>query len=251
MSHIIAIHSFRGGTGKSNSAANIAALLAAQGKRVAVVDMDIQSPGIHVLFGLDETTLDKTLNGFLYDQYGIVAAAHDVTPNLGVALTGQIFLVPSSIKAEDISRVVRQGYNAEKLNDGLEDLIEELDLDAVLLDSHPGLGKETLLSLAAADTLVIILRPDEQDFQGTHVTLQVMQRLQIPQIFLVVNKAPEDLDLNQVKREVEKTYGVPVLAVFPHSDEMMTLASSGIFSLHYPDHPVAQKYRQLALALLP
>lgn len=251
MSHIIAIHSFRGGTGKSNSSANIAALLAARGRRVAVVDMDIQSPGIHVLFGLDETTLDKTLNGFLYGNYGIVAAAYDVTPNLGVAVTGQIFLVPCSIKAEDISKVIRQGYDATKLNDGLEDLIEELALDALLLDSHPGLGNETLLSLAMADTLALILRPDEQDFQGTHITLQVMQRLKIPRIVLIVNKTPEDLDLDQVKAEVEKTYGVPVAAVFPHSDEMMALASSGIFSLHYPDHPIASKYRQLAQLLLP
>src|SRR5262245_53203 len=52
MAKIIAIHSFRGGTGKSNTTANIAALLAADGRRVGVIDTDIQSPGIHVLFGL-------------------------------------------------------------------------------------------------------------------------------------------------------------------------------------------------------
>ena len=50
MSKIISIHSFRGGTGKSNTTANLAALLAAQGLRVAVIDTDINSPGIHVLF---------------------------------------------------------------------------------------------------------------------------------------------------------------------------------------------------------
>ena len=50
MAQIISIHSFRGGTGKSNTTANIAALLAAGGRRVGVVDTDIQSPGIHVLF---------------------------------------------------------------------------------------------------------------------------------------------------------------------------------------------------------
>ena len=48
MSKIISIHSFRGGTGKSNTCANVTTLLAAQGMRVGVVDTDIQSPGIHV-----------------------------------------------------------------------------------------------------------------------------------------------------------------------------------------------------------
>jgi MinD-like ATPase involved in chromosome partitioning or flagellar assembly len=54
MSKIISIHSFRGGTGKSNTTANITTLLASQGLRVGVIDTDIQSPGIHGLFGLDE-----------------------------------------------------------------------------------------------------------------------------------------------------------------------------------------------------
>lgn len=52
MAKIISIHSFRGGTGKSNITANIAALLATEGQRVGVIDTDIQSPGIHALFGL-------------------------------------------------------------------------------------------------------------------------------------------------------------------------------------------------------
>ena len=52
MSRIVSIHSFRGGTGKSNTTANLAAILAASGRRVGVIDTDIQSPGIHVLFGL-------------------------------------------------------------------------------------------------------------------------------------------------------------------------------------------------------
>jgi len=49
MSTIVSIHSFRGGTGKSNLTANLASSLIQQGKRVAMVDTDIQSPGIHVL----------------------------------------------------------------------------------------------------------------------------------------------------------------------------------------------------------
>ncbi|MEM8603501.1 MAG: P-loop NTPase, partial [Cyanobacteria bacterium P01_H01_bin.121] len=49
MSKIVSIHSYRGGTGKSNSAANLATTIARYGHRVCVVDTDIQSPGIHVL----------------------------------------------------------------------------------------------------------------------------------------------------------------------------------------------------------
>ena len=54
MAQIISVHSFRGGTGKSNLLANLAATMACHGQRVGIVDADIQSPGIHVLFGLNE-----------------------------------------------------------------------------------------------------------------------------------------------------------------------------------------------------
>lgn len=49
MTKIISIHSFRGGTGKSNVTANLATLIARMGFRVGIVDLDVQSPGIHVL----------------------------------------------------------------------------------------------------------------------------------------------------------------------------------------------------------
>ena len=54
MAKIVSIHSYRGGTGKSNLTANLAVCMAASGKRVAVVDTDIQSPGIHMLFGVED-----------------------------------------------------------------------------------------------------------------------------------------------------------------------------------------------------
>ena len=65
---ILSIHSFRGGTGKSNTTANVAAVLAQTGKRVGVIDADIQSPGIHVLFGLAGSDVGASLNDFLFGE---------------------------------------------------------------------------------------------------------------------------------------------------------------------------------------
>ncbi len=66
MSKIISIHSFGGGTGKSNLIANLAVLIALQGKRVAIIDTDLQSPGIHALFNINEHR--KTLNDYLWNH---------------------------------------------------------------------------------------------------------------------------------------------------------------------------------------
>lgn len=250
MSKIISIHSFRGGTGKSNTTANVATLLAAEGRRIGVVDTDIQSPGIHVLFGVDQETLSHTLNDYLWGRCSIEQAAHDVTPNLNAGLEGRIFLIPSSIKPTDIARVMHEGYDVGLLNEGFRDLSGELGLDALLLDTHPGLNEETLLSIAMSNALAIVMRPDQQDYEGTSVTVSVARKLKVPRMMLVVNKTPPIFDVAEVKERVEKTYECEVAAVMPHSDELMVLSSADIFALRYPDHPVTGLYRQVATRLM-
>ncbi|HLE16288.1 MAG TPA: MinD/ParA family protein [Anaerolineales bacterium] len=250
MPKIISIHSFRGGTGKSNTVANLAALLAEAGRRIGVIDTDILSPGIHVLFGLGEEAMRYSLNDYLWGKCEITQAAHDVTGNLGLEIPGRVFLIPSSIKAGEIARILREGYDVGLLNDGFRDLVEGLDLDALIIDTHPGLNEETLLSIAISDMLVIILRPDAQDYQGTSVTVEVARKLDVPRLALIVNKTPQVFDPLEVKARVEQAYNCDVFAVLPHSDEMMELASSGVFSVRYPNHPLTAQLRSVAGKLM-
>src|SRR5919205_1096891 len=251
MATIVSIHSFRGGTGKSNTTANLATLLAGEGRRVGVIDTDIQSPGIHVLFGLAGDQIVASLNDFLWRGRAIEDAARDVTPNLGDAASpGRVFLIPSSIKPGEITRVLREGYDAQRLTQGLRRLVDELRLDVLLIDTHPGLNEETLLSLVIAHVLMIVMRPDQQDYEGTGITVKVAQSLQVPRMLLMINKMPPALDPVAVKTRVEQVYGCLVAGVLPHTDEMMNLASAGIFVVRYPDHPLTALYRQVVAELM-
>ena len=108
---------------------DVTVLLAAQGLRVGVVDTDIQSPGIHVLFGMDEESITHSLNDYLWGKCEIEQAAQDVTNRLGTPISGRIFH-PSSIKAGKIAKVLREGYDVGLLNDGFHRLVEALELDA-------------------------------------------------------------------------------------------------------------------------
>jgi septum site-determining protein MinD len=246
---IVSVHSFRGGTGKSNISANLATLLAMDGQRVGVIDTDIQSPGIHVLFGLDESRITYSLNDYLYGRCDIAQTAHDLSSNLGADLPGAIYLIPASLKAGEIARVLREGYDASLLSDGFRRLVDELRLDALIIDTHPGLNEETLLSIAISDALVIILRPDQQDYVGTGVTVEVARKLGVPRMMLVVNKLPAIFDADEVRAQVERTYGCEVAAVLPHSDDIMVLASSDIFVRRFPDHPVTDFLRAIPAQL--
>jgi MinD-like ATPase involved in chromosome partitioning or flagellar assembly len=246
---IVSIHSFRGGTGKSNTTANVATILAQAGKRVGVIDADIQSPGIHVLFGLAGNEVEGSLNDFLFGTAELDEVAVDVS-NGASANGGRLFLIPSSMQPGEITRVLREGYDPQRLTTGVRNLVRSLELDVLMIDTHPGLNEETLLSLVLSTALIVVMRPDEQDYEGTGITVRIAQELEVPRIMLVVNKTPEGLDRARVAERVRDAYGVDVAAVLPHSDELMRLASEGVFAERFPSHPLSDLYRQVAQRLI-
>jgi MinD-like ATPase involved in chromosome partitioning or flagellar assembly len=119
-----------------------------------------------------------------------------------------------------------------------------------LVDTHPGLNEETLLSIAISDVLLVILRPDQQDYQGTAVTIDVARQLDVPRMYLAVNKVPARLPVETVRSKVEETYRCPVAGVIPHSEDMLALASEGIFVRRYPEHEVSRAYRNIVRTLM-
>jgi MinD-like ATPase involved in chromosome partitioning or flagellar assembly len=257
MSKVVSVHSFRGGTGKSNVTANLATMIARSGKRVGIVDTDIQSPGIHVLFGFEESKITYTLNDYLWGRCAIEQAAYDVNQvakikpkffNFG--MNGAIYLIPSSIKTGEISRILREGYDARLLNDGFRNLTRKLKLDYLFIDTHPGINEETLLSIIISDILVVILRPDQQDYQGTAVAIDVARKLDVPKIMLVVNKALPKLNFQALRQQIQSAYGTTVAGVLPVCEEMFHLGSSDIFSLRYPNHPWTQEVNAIAKHIL-
>ncbi len=112
----------------SNSTISITTELVVEGLRVGVVDTDIQSPGIHVLFGLEPSKMQHTLNDFLWGKCEMADAAHNLRSQLGKEVSRELFLVPSSMEAGEIARILREGYDVGLLNDGFNDLMDDLDL---------------------------------------------------------------------------------------------------------------------------
>src|SRR5690606_9579925 len=131
MIRVVSVHSFRGGSGKSNLTANLAAQLASRGRSVGVVDTDLASPGIHILFGLNGADIETSLNDYLFGRRTITEVARPVTPD---GLPGRIHLIPASVRAGEITRILREGYDAQHLVRGLRDVVDALGLDLLLID---------------------------------------------------------------------------------------------------------------------
>ncbi len=254
MPKIISVHSFRGGTGKSNLVANMATLLAMQGQRVGIVDTDIQSPGVHVLFGFDQAHLTRSLNDYLWGKTPIedtAYALHELDDPERPFLRGvKLWLIPCSVRTNDIAKILREGYDVNLLQQGFHKLVKTLALDYLIIDTHPGLDEETLLSIAIAHTLVVILRPDRQDIQGTAVTVEIARKLEVPKMTLVVNQVPSRYDFESVKNEMYATYHAPIAGVLPLSEDVVINASSNVFCAIYPDHPWSRQVIEITNNLI-
>jgi MinD-like ATPase involved in chromosome partitioning or flagellar assembly len=246
---IIAVHSFRGGTGKSNLVANIATLLAMQGHRVGIMDTDIQSPGVHVLFGFDDEQVEHSINDYLWARIPIEQTAiplHERNdPQRPFLRDTKMWLIPASVHPNDIAKVLREGYDVNLLQQGFHRLVNSLDLDYLIIDTHPGLDEETLLAIAMSNALVLLLRTDRQDVHGTAVTIEIARKLEVPKLRLVVNKVPTRYDFTQTKASIAATFNAPVAGLLPLTEDVAVNGSANIFAALYPDHPWSKAVRAI------
>ncbi len=245
---LVAMHSFRGGNGKSSITANVAALLAAAGQRVGVIDADLQSPGVHLLLGRNGGSPGNTLNDFLMGNCEIDQLATDVTEQLGSPVPGRIFLVSASVDPGAMAQVLSQGYEARRLTQCFHDLGQSLELDTLLIDTHPGMNEEALLTMRAAQTLVVVLRPDAQDFEGTGVTIQVARQLDVARIVLVVNQVSDMSGLHALRSRVQETFNSEVSAIVPQSADFSAAGETTPFVLRHPTHPITIALQRVAQA---
>jgi septum site-determining protein MinD len=255
MARIVAMHSYRGGTGKSQTAANLAVLLASRGLRVALVDTDVQTPGVHVLFGLRPAEMPFGLSDYLVAACEIDETVYDLSEILPLEPTGAgrmaegpgaLFIVPSRVHITTVVQVATRGYDIALLNAGLQHLRRELNLDAMLLDTHPGLNSETMLALAVADTLAIVVRPDQQEFEGAQVTRMLTLRATRPHTLVVVNMMPASADADEMRERALDAYGGDLAAVMPYSDTFAGLTGQELFVLRHPDHELTQLLHEIA-----
>ena len=158
MTAIVAVHSWRGGTGKSTVVARLAWVLAARGLRVGMVDVSLHAPGLHEALDIDVSSFRLCLWDYLRGVCEIEDARHDLS-GLLPARGGRLFLVPARTDVEAISLYAASGrYDAGLLHEGFHRLIGVLELDALLIDTHAGADHEALHAIASSDVDILVTR---------------------------------------------------------------------------------------------
>ena len=245
---IIAIHSYHGGVGKTQIAVNLGAVLAQSGLRVGIMETNLQAPRMHQVFGI--TGNKFWLNDYLWGQCDIKETVADVSGQAQIVQeNGRLFVISANSEPAHIARVLREGYDVGVLNDGMSDFIESLTLDVLLAESQSGIQEETLLSLAICDAALIVLRANRQEMSATESLLEIIRKLDVPQVIFAVNQLPASTNAQQFKAEVEEEFGLPVVGLLPLTDDLLVTQSEGLFVVNQPHNPWSRSLKQMTVSL--
>jgi len=166
---IITIANQKGGVGKTTTAVNLTASLAALERRTLLIDMDPQGNSTSGL-GIDPDSQDKTVYEVLLEQTGIKDAIIDTEiPYLKV--------VPSNIRLsgaqiELISLIERE----RKLQNAIESI--KNDFDFIFIDCPPSLGILTINAMVAAKSVLIPIQCEYYALEGVGQLLNTIRILQ-------------------------------------------------------------------------
>ena len=181
MKKCIAFHSYKGGTGKSTISSNISVLLVQRGYNVLLIDMDVYAPTLQTYFSQEP---NYWINNFLFNTAEFESVIYDLTRKISHLSStkdvkkewGKLFVSFSNSSKEEITKLDGAlRYDASKLELLRkfilikEEMAYEKNIDYIIIDTSPGIRYWSINSLAIADMILLSLKMDSIDIEGTKI----------------------------------------------------------------------------------
>jgi septum site-determining protein MinD len=241
MTRILAVHSYKGGTGKTLLSVNLAASLAKLGKKVCLFDLDFRAPSLFAILKVEnsEYWLNDYLNGTSNINKVLVDLSCRIQGN-GKLFVG--FANPATEAIRDMSAKDRKWEMRAlgKLLSLRNTLLNDQEFDYIVFDTSPGLQYSSINAIVTADFVVVATTADRSDVNGTRRMLRELYNLFEKKTGLVINKL---LDSNSKSRRdemnsrVKNVYKVPLLGLVPCFCEILRAEGNLIFVQDKPSHP--------------
>lgn len=172
MARCITFHSYKGGTGKTTIAANLAVVLARKGYCVTLLDLDVYAPSFSSYFNFYNPK--SWINNFLEEKVSI----HDILIDFSKVLNedrGKLYVGFSNYHKDDIYRIdvnINQAQTSKlKILKNFiwlrEEIIAKKNADYIIIDTSPGVRFWSINALSVSDIILLTLKSGELDFEGT------------------------------------------------------------------------------------
>lgn len=271
MTHCIAIHSYKGGTGKTTIAANAAALLVQMGKKVAILDLDVYAPSLHNYFKINPK---KWINDFLDNNADIYESIIDMTHLLfpqgqeQSKSKGRLYAGFSNPSRDAIFKF-EMGNGTDywkkqfrKLVFLREQIITKLDTDYIIIDTSPGIRHWSINALSIADKLILTMKMDDLDIEGTkkllfeiyttfvrfgaisYILLNRVSGYCIP-CDVIDSNLGENQDHKKVLEELHDATGANYLSPLPCYCDIQFSPREFLTVINNPNHPFSLKLKNI------
>jgi chromosome partitioning protein len=249
---IIAVANQKGGVGKTTTAVNVAACLAAVGQRVLLFDLD---PQANATSGLG---LEKTEG---HSAYRVLLGDGSLLEKIKPTAYERLEIIPSEVDlcGADVE-LARSENHLQRVATTLRPVVESGRFDLILVDCPPSLGILTLNAFAAADSLLVPLQCEYYALEGISMMNRVLTqlrdggvnpRLEILGVVMTMFDGRTKLS-QEVVGEVRGLLGDRVFeTVIPRSTRLAEAPSFGKPILHYDRYSASSAaYELLAQEIL-
>lgn len=238
LSRVVTVFGAKGGLGKTTIASNLAVKLAEEGKKVALIDLDLQFGDIHIFLDIDPLDTIAELVQQVFSPNIDSVRSYMTVHSSGV----HVLCAPKSPEYAEL-------ISAERVQSLLS--LMRAYYDYVIIDTPPSFNEVTLTAIEASSSILFVTGLDISILKNSRLSLSLLDSLQQrDKVRLVVNRA---VDISTITiNDVEKIIGAPIWAKIPSDYKVaVTALNRGVpFVTSAPQSKLSQSIADIANILL-